>query len=524
MAVRDDHVFDEVLFLRSGADDSLASAALRGISRCGLALDVSGVADRDNAVVALDKILIQYLVLRIHKLRASLVAELSLDLEKLFADYSLDPVFVREDRAVLLDLLFQIGKACFDLVAFHSGKPSERHGDDRLRLLVGESEAILQVLPRFRNVGGRAYDLDHLFDIVDCDLVSLEDVLFVERLCEIEFHAAGDDLFLELDVFRKDGFERQHLRLAVHEREHIDRAGILKLRIFIKLIQYDVSVRVAAVLDHDPHSGASGFVADVGQSLDHLIAHLLRYGLEKIALYDHVRDLGDDDPVVLLIDLGSRTHHDVSASGLVRLDDPVFSVDKTVRREVGSLYVLHYFGKLGIGVVHEADRAVDDLAEVVRRDVRRHSDCDTDRAVDKQIRKTRREHGRLAAAVIEVADKIDGVAVDVSHHLVGQTRKARLRVSVSCRRVSVNGTEVSVTLDERITEGERLRHSDHRAVYRRVAVRMIASEHVTDRRRGFAERLVVGEVVLVHRVKHTARAGLHSVAYIGKRTAHNDRH
>ena len=64
---------------------------------------------------------------------------------------------------------------------------------------------------------------------------------------------------------------------------------------------------------------------------------------------------------------------------------------------------------------------------------------------------------RLAAAVIEVADKIDGVAVDVSHHLVGQTRKARLRVSVSCRRVSVNGTEVSVTLDERITEGERLR-------------------------------------------------------------------
>jgi len=48
--------------------------------------------------------------------------------------------------------------------------------------------------------------------------------------------------------------------------------------------------------------------------------------------------------------------------------------------------VAHQALDLDLGVVDERDRRGDDLAQVVRRDVRRHADGDPGRAVDEQVR------------------------------------------------------------------------------------------------------------------------------------------
>ena len=53
---------------------------------------------------------------------------------------------------------------------------------------------------------------------------------------------------------------------------------------------------------------------------------------------------------------------------------------------------------------------------------------------------------------------------------------------------------------------------------------MITSQHVADGSRGFAERLVIGEVILIHGVKYTPLTGLHTVAHIGQRSADNYGH
>ena len=78
--------------------------------------------------------------------------------------------------------------------------------------------------------------------------------------------------------------------------------------------------------------------------------------------------------------------------------------------------------------------------------------------------------------------------------------------------------------DERVAIGEGLRHAHHRAVHGAVTVRMIAAQHITDRGRTLAERLVVGEVVLVHRVEDAALTRLHTVTHIGQRAAGDDAH
>src|SRR5690606_33104970 len=60
-------------------------------------------------------------------------------------------------------------------------------------------------------------------------------------------------------------------------------------------------------------------------------------------------------------------------------------------------------------VVQQGDRGVDHFAEVVRRDVGRHTHGDTARAVDQQVRDTGRQNDRFQFLFIVVRLEIDSV-------------------------------------------------------------------------------------------------------------------
>ncbi len=228
--------------------------------------------------------------------------------------------------------------------------------------------------------------------------------------------------------------------------------------------------------------------------------------------------------MVLLLDLGGGADVDVSLAGHIRLIDPGGAVDIRPRRKIGAFDELHELAHARVGVIHQIDGAVDDLAEVMRGDIGRHTDGDTDRAVDEEVRKPRGQDGWFAAGIVEVHVPLDDVLFDVAHHLVGELGQSRLGVPVRGRRVSVDGTEVAVALDEGIAVGERLCHTYHGEVDGGVAVGMVPAEHVTDGGSGFAERLIGGEVVLVHGVEDAPLAGLHAVAGIRQCAGHDDGH
>ena len=184
--------------------------------------------------------------------------------------------------------------------------------------------------------------------------------------------------------------------------------------------------------------------------------------------------------------------------------------------------MLHQTGQVDVGVLHQGDHAADDFAQVVRRDVGRHADRDTGRAVHQQVGEAGGQYDRLLTLLIEVRLEIDRVFLDVRQHIVCQLGHAGLGITVCCQHlhgdlaqsclcishgrcaVAVHGTEVAVTVDQRIVQRERLRHTHHRVVNRCVAVRMIPAEHITDGRCRLAVGLVRGQAVLVHRVQDTA--------------------
>ena len=321
----------------------------------------------------------------------------------------------------------------------------------------------------------------------------------------------------------------QYLRraLVVHKREHIDGKARLQLRLGEEAVQYHLRVRVALELNDYAHAVAVRLVAQAGDALEALFAHLLGHVLDELLLVDLVGQLGDDNAyavVAELLHLGARADNDLALAGGVGGADAAAAHDDAAGGEVGPGDVLHEVGERGLGVLEHADAGVYDLGEVVRRDIRRHADGDAARAVDEQVGEASRKHAGLAAALVEVGVPVDRVLLYVAQHLVGDAGHPRLRVSVGRGGVAVDGAEVAVAVHERVAHGEVLREAHERVVYRGVAMRMIAAQHVADAGRRFLEGLVRGQAVLVHGVEYAPVHGLEPVPHIRQRAGDNDAH
>ena len=214
----------------------------------------------------------------------------------------------------------------------------------------------------------------------------------------------------------------------------------LHLRVLVELAQRDLRDRVALQLDHQPHPGAVRLVAEVGDLGDLLVADEvgdLRDQPAVAALVDHERELGDDDRLLAALDrldVRLRPHPHRPAAGAVGVADPGGAHDRAATGEVGPLDVLHQALGVDLGVLDVGLDRADHLAEVVRRDVRRHPDGDPRGAVDEQVREARRQHQRLGRGLVVVGTEVDGLRLDVAEHLGRDPGEPRLGVAHGGRR------------------------------------------------------------------------------------------
>ncbi len=249
--------------------------------------------------------------------------------------------------------------------------------------------------------------------------------------------------------------------------------------------------------------------------------------LDELALVDLIGELGDDDPgavLSVLLELCPRLEDNLAPAGQIGLADAAAAHDDAAGRKVGPGQMLHQVRHRRLGVIQHADAGVDDLGEVVGRDVRGHADRDAAGAVDQQVRKARGQDTGLLPAFVEVRVPVDGVLFDIAQHLVRDFGKPRFGVSVGGRGVAVHGTEVAVPVDQHVAHRKVLREADHGVIDRGVAVGVVVTQHVADAGRRLLEGLVRGKPRLVHRVQNAPVHGLETVAHIGQGAADNDAH
>ncbi len=192
--------------------------------------------------------------------------------------------------------------------------------------------------------------------------------------------------------------------------------------------------------------------------------------------------------------------------------------------EVRALDVPHQALDLDVGVVDVGDRRVDRLAQVVRRDVRRHPHRDPRGAVDEQVGEARREHQRFLARAVVVGREVDRVHVEIAQHLGGDPRQPSLGVAHRGGRIVVDRAEVALPVDELVAHRELLRHAHERVVDRGVAVRVIVAHHLAHDLRALGVGAGRAEAELVHRVEHAAVHRLQAIAHVGQRAADDHRH
>ena len=174
------------------------------------------------------------------------------------------------------------------------------------------------------------------------------------------------------------------------------------------------------------------------------------------------------------------------------------------------------FISFSIGVSGSSTRQhqrVDDLGEVVGRDVGGHAHGDARRAVDEEVRDARGQDDGLLLVVVVVRDEVDGVLVDVGEHLVRDPRHARLGVAHGRRRIAVDGAEVALAVDERVAQGELLDHPHERVVDRRSRrAGWYLPMHVADDARRLLVAAVPRQPEVLHGVEHAPVHGLEAVA------------
>ena len=248
-------------------------------------------------------------------------------------------------------------------------------------------------------------------------------------------------------------------------------------------------------------------------------------------LVDLIRNLGDDDrracrPSCSPRSSTVRAHRDRAAAGRVGLEDALPADDEAAGREVGagdrpaasSGELRSPRRRLAARWSITAMHAVDHLAHVVRRDVRRHADRDARRAVDQQVRERRRQDRRLFGGLVVVRNEVDGLLVEIRHHRFGDRFGTRLGVAHRRRRVAVDRAEVALAVDQGIAHVEVLRQADERVVDRRVAVRVIVAHHLADDLRALAIGAVRRQAHRAHAVEHAAVRRLQAVAHVGQRS------
>ena len=106
----------------------------------------------------------------------------------------------------------------------------------------------------------------------------------------------------------------------------------------------------------------------------------LRYLLNELCLIDLIGYLGNDDPCpigLVLLYLRFCADEYLAPSGEIRMPDADIPHDYAAGWEIGTGDIVHKLINGYIGIIYHRNACIDGLAEVMRRDIRCHTDRNT---------------------------------------------------------------------------------------------------------------------------------------------------
>ena len=493
----------------------------------GQTLDVAAVRHGHRDVLFVDEVGDVDLGVIVAELRPSGRGITLLYLGEFLHDDLFHRVFRTENALELPDLRALLFELFVDFLHLEPRKALQTHFEDGHGLFLAEEETLRQLVYGVLSVRALFEQFHHFVDVGERDGKTVEDVLSLLRLFEVELRAADDDVLLVRDVIFEDLLEIEYARHAVHEREQNDGVVHLQTGLLEQRVEHDLRIVILLDVDDYAHARAVGLLADVRDAFEPLVLDLVGDVLDELRLVDLIGDLCDDDAALAvreLLYLRARANDRRPSARAVRLAYCGAPQHESRRGIVGRGDVLHEVVHFEFGIAHERDDRVYYFAEVVGRNGRRHTHRYAVRTVDEKVGKARGKHDGLFARVVEVGIEVHRALVNVADHLQRDPGKTRFGVTVRRGGIAVHGAEVAVPVHEGTADGEILRETDHCVVDGDVAVGVVFAQHFADHHSALAVRLVGSEPQLAHGVKYAPVHGLQSVPDVGNGAGHVDRH
>src|SRR5262245_14155434 len=495
-------------------------------------LDVAVVAQRNRVRFFGDQVFdIQLADFLVDDLSAALIGIFVAQLDQILANEGEDVLLAAQELFVALDLFAELIVVLDDLVALEGSELAELHAHDGFGLRLGHvidrmradlllqggemliaqgalqdrggHVQLLQAFLRRRSAGRVAADLDDLVDRRNRDELAFEHMAALLRLIEQELRPPADDVHPMPQEFFEGFLQRQRFRPVVDKRQQDDAHGLLQRRKLIELVEHEVRIGVALEIDDDAHrlpGAGARFVADFADTLNALILHEFADGLAETPARQLIRHFLDDDSgfVALFANVSPSPQNKTASPRAIAFDNARAPADDAAGRKIRPRNVLHELIDGGVRVVDETNEAVANLAEVVRGDFRRHADRNAVRAVHQQVGELTWQYERLAVLVVIAVDEIHRTPIQILDHFCGDGGQASLRVPHLRGRLSFNGAEVALTMNQPVPHGPILGHAHEGGVDGAVAVRVIALHRLADDTGALARCRSRAEAQLVH--------------------------
>ena len=320
--------------------------------------------------------------------------------------------------------------------------------------------------------------------------------------------------------------------LVGNKRKHIYAEGILKLGVLEQLIQHYVRIGVFSQIDRDTHTLTAGMIVKVYDAVDFLLPHQFSDLGDQTGFVHQERKLRDNDlcpPVRRCLDAGDCTDPDLSFSCPVGFFDPAAAHDGGSRGEIRSFYDIQQFFNRCFPlffhrVVDDLYHSIDHFPQVMRRNIRRHSYGNTGSTVDQKIRITGRQDYGFTLCLVKVRLEIHGIFVDIRKHFHGDLAQPCLCITHGSCSVTIHGTEIAVTVHQRIPERPVLCHVHQSTVNGAVSMGMIFTHRITDDTGTLSVRLVRSVVQFDHGIQNTSLNRFQSIPHIRKGPRSDDAH
>src|ERR1700709_1611277 len=102
---------------------------------------------------------------------------------------------------------------------------------------------------------------------------------------------------------------------------------------------------------------------------------------------------------------------------------------------------------------------------------------------------------------------------------MGQLGHTHFGVTHGGWRIAIHRTEVTLAIDEHVTQRERLRHAHHGVVHRGITVWMILTDHIADDTRRFLVSLVPVVAEFAHGEQHATMYGFQTITHTRQRAS-----